>query len=527
MTQHPLTPDQLRRLRELLMRCEEFFDTNAALRTLFGDPRLLLWRGSLREADRLAARVDFTIDYLRDKMTTAGDHGLVLLLWVLAEKYDALDARHDLLLAMASELAYGFRVSLPPKRSKDPERELERAIRASNSLLDIRAWIARLASIERCMCRISVTHEGKTEHGTGFLVAPDVVMTNYHVVERVIDKLAPPSSVRLLFDYHILEDGVTPHVGPSYQLAAPAWLVDSSPYSPLDLKAASDATPEPDKLDYALLRVAGTPGSDHTDGGKAFGFVQGPRGFIPLPEAEHVFTPNSALLIVQHPDGKELKVAIETDAILAVNGNGTRVRYRTNTEPGASGSPCFDASWNLVALHHSGDPNYTSLYQPEYNQGIPLAAIRRLLQQRGKLDALVASAAAPTPPLEDAPPDSSAGAPLSPPAAPPPGTPLERTSQAQPPAPAPAPSPKDHDVTPEPSLAAMTPQQLRRFLIDNFNTSELRAIANELRIELENLSVGAKPDQVLELINFLRRRGRLGELPDAIKRAHPDFTPKQ
>jgi V8-like Glu-specific endopeptidase len=59
----------------------------------------------------------------------------------------------------------------------------------------------------------------------------------------------------------------------------------------------------------------------------------------------------------------------------------TRVRYRTNTEGGSSGSPCFDADWNLIALHHLGDPNFST---PTYNQGIPFTAIVDLLEKREK-----------------------------------------------------------------------------------------------------------------------------------------------
>ena len=83
-----------------------------------------------------------------------------------------------------------------------------------------------------------------------------------------------------------------------------------------------------------------------------------------------------------------MKLALDTQAIIGVNGNATRVRYRTNTEPGSSGSPCFDANWNLVALHHAGDPNFTPGYNPQYNQGIPIATIAKLLKQRHKFELL-------------------------------------------------------------------------------------------------------------------------------------------
>ena len=146
----------------------------------------------------------------------------------------------------------------------------------------------------------------------------------------------------------------------------------------------ADLTPAPDHLDYALLRIAGAPGHQQVAGDVA-GVTPSPRGWITLPTEAYPFTAQTPLLILQHPDGKELKLAIDTDAIIGVNSNGTRVRYRTNTEAGSSGAPCFDAHWNLVALHHAGDPNYAALHQPSYNQGIPLTAILTLLQERGKL----------------------------------------------------------------------------------------------------------------------------------------------
>jgi V8-like Glu-specific endopeptidase len=42
--------------------------------------------------------------------------------------------------------------------------------------------------------------------------------------------------------------------------------------------------------------------------------------------------------------------------------------------PGSSGSPCFNANLELVALHHAGDPT-VPWEQPEWNQAIPVQNI--------------------------------------------------------------------------------------------------------------------------------------------------------
>lgn len=100
------------------------------------------------------------------------------------------------------------------------------------------------------------------------------------------------------------------------------------------------------------------------------------RGWLLLPDHLPALSMYAPLVIVQHPDGTPLKIAIDTDAFLGLNANNSRMRYTTNTEAGSSGSPVFDLNWNLVALHHLGDPAFDKL-SPEFNQGIPVDAIRR------------------------------------------------------------------------------------------------------------------------------------------------------
>jgi V8-like Glu-specific endopeptidase len=92
------------------------------------------------------------------------------------------------------------------------------------------------------------------------------------------------------------------------------------------------------------------------------------------------------LLIAQHPYGMPLKLAVDTAAVLAVNPGGTRVRYATTTEAGSSGSPVFDLNWNLVALHHFGDPAWNR--PPAYNQGVPIDQVRARITARGQVGAL-------------------------------------------------------------------------------------------------------------------------------------------
>ena len=262
---------------------------------------------------------------------------------------------------------------------------LERKVRASNSSLDPVKWRTQMYEVEGRVCRIEITTSTKRAYGTGFLVNDDVVLTNYHVMEDVIAKSIEPRNVALRFDFKMLADGTTINSGKVCRLAAGEnWYIDHSEYSPIDEMTDPPQGESPDEkhLDYALLRLSEAIGKQPV--GEDAGAGAPPRHWIKLSEESYPFPADTALNIAQHPEGEPLKIVLDTEAVIGVNANGTRVRYRTNTEQGSSGSPCFDMDWKLVALHHSGDPNYEELHKPEYNQGIPTDAIYRLLKTRGK-----------------------------------------------------------------------------------------------------------------------------------------------
>lgn len=253
---------------------------------------------------------------------------------------------------------------------------VEKIIFDSHSFLDVNAWRLRLGLLEGQICRI----ETPVSYGTGFLIGPSTILTNHHVMRQAIEGVAKPEDVILRFDYKKIADGTTINSGTIYHLVKQEWLIDCSPNSPIDFELQpNNDLPKPDELDYALLQVDGTPGDDVIGKAeRAVGDIPA-RGFIEIPSAMYAFEPDTAIFILQHPQAAPLKLAIETRSVVRVNANHTRVRYRTNTEPGSSGSPCFNSNWDLVALHHSGDPQE----MPTYNEGIPISTIRSLILQRG------------------------------------------------------------------------------------------------------------------------------------------------
>lgn len=258
---------------------------------------------------------------------------------------------------------------------------LERIIREEAGFLDVSAWRERLGGLEGQVGRVEVTVPGGgTLYGTAFLVGPDLCLTNHHVLEPLISGTVPPSAALVRLDYRI-SGGTVLNPGTPFPLPDQDWLVDASPPSPVDsLVDPGTQLPAGDELDYALFRVSGSPGDEPVGGERAIPGA-GPRGWLTLPASGGATPPDSSLFILQHPSAQPLKLAFDT--VIGANANATRLRHRVNTEGGSSGSPCFDRDLALVALHHSGDPDFDAGHKPEYNEAVPIAAVHGLLTARG------------------------------------------------------------------------------------------------------------------------------------------------
>jgi len=279
----------------------------------------------------------------------------------------ALPSEDTLRAEIRRQLEELFRARVPQPESGVPKAALE-ALVSQGAIADVQSWLRRFDEISSRICLLDLPGID-SEHsstGTGFLVGPDLILTNHHVIDHLLSGKARAADAQLLFDYRGFRHGS------SHRLAT-SWCVAKSPMSPVDSEPVKSRQPSVDELDFALLRVAGTPSQDAITGSSG----ERQRGYLALRADAPIADSKKPLFILQHPQGQPLKMHI--DVVEGYNDNRTRLRYSTNTLPGSSGSPCFDAQLRLVGLHHSRDP----AEPPRFNEGIPIAAIVAALQRAG------------------------------------------------------------------------------------------------------------------------------------------------
>ncbi|MFJ4616636.1 trypsin-like serine peptidase [Streptomyces sp. NPDC088812] len=190
---------------------------------------------------------------------------------------------------------------------------------------ELQAWsfLPRGARAARCIARISARENGRElPIGTGFLVSPTLLMTNHHVLPDA------DAARRCFAEFDAQVD------------------VDNTPQPPTRLEFDPNAFFVADKrLDFALVPVA--PGPDRRPPGETFGWhrLSAQQGKLVIGEPVN---------IIGHPRGRLKEIAVRDNALQVRLDD--FLHYRTDTEPGNSGSPVFNDQWEVIALHHSGVP---------------------------------------------------------------------------------------------------------------------------------------------------------------------------
>ncbi|MDO4778990.1 MAG: DNA/RNA non-specific endonuclease [Tissierellia bacterium] len=251
--------------------------------------------------------------------------------------------------AMASQGKKGTTKKLSDKVLKSRRRiidnkdtiALER-IMGVNDLVPI-SYLKIGFEVGKSVCKILIRDKfGKQiGSGTGFLIAPGILMTNNHVIPDI--DFAKYSIAE--FNYQN-DDNFMPCPVSHFKFEPERFFLTD------------------EKLDFSIIAVK----EEMVDGKTVNDF-----GFIKLIADPEKILEGEYVSIIQHPKGEPKAVTVRENKVKFIFDD--FIHYMTDTEPGSSGSPVFNDQWIVVALHHSGVPDPNKNDKWIANEGIRISSI--------------------------------------------------------------------------------------------------------------------------------------------------------
>jgi V8-like Glu-specific endopeptidase/endonuclease/exonuclease/phosphatase family metal-dependent hydrolase len=217
------------------------------------------------------------------------------------------------------------------------------------------------AQCGQSVCKLETSgtnYRGETGRwsGTGWLIGPDLLLTNHHV----LNNSASATAASAIFSYETDRHGGE-RVTRRFRLD-PARLFITHP--------VTDASGKPG-LDFSIVAIDPAAAD-------AYGHVH----LVRNPGPARIDDPAN---VIQHPNGGPKQVTLQDNRITRGLGQDVvYVHYDADTEPGSSGAPVFFNNWAPFALHHAARNNGNGSYS---NEGILLTAIAAHLEtmvQRGE-----------------------------------------------------------------------------------------------------------------------------------------------
>ncbi|WP_208991041.1 serine protease [Pseudovibrio sp. Tun.PSC04-5.I4] len=221
-------------------------------------------------------------------------------------------------------------------------------------------FLSRGMNAAKAVCKVQLYRGGQIPAGagSGFLVAPNLLLTNNHVVRsRNMAGMA-----KVIFDYAITDDFSLGHTK--------VFTVTEDVFF----------TSPGDELDYSFVSIE--PSNNESAQLSDFGFLK-------LMAQSGKAVKGEPVSIIHHPNGGLKSLSLRNSRILTTQGD--FITYTSDTEPGSSGAPVLNDQWLPVALHHRSVPHASIRNRWVANRGIRISSILSHLQlhaTKGNTDAL-------------------------------------------------------------------------------------------------------------------------------------------
>ena len=219
-----------------------------------------------------------------------------------------------------------------------PELNILERIIEQDELMGI-SFLLTGAKISRSIGRVVILNEfgSLAGFGTGFMVSPRLLLTNNHVLEN------PETASRSLIQFNYFE------TAPGTTTIPNEFSFEPSVFFETDRE-----------LDFTLVAV--NPINSN-------GIAVTDFGWNPLIKESGKAVVGERVNIIQHPSGEPMQLSLRQNQIIDVLDN--FLHYKTDTQPGSSGSPVLNDQWEVAALHHAGVPERNDLGQIMLVTGVP------------------------------------------------------------------------------------------------------------------------------------------------------------
>lgn len=221
-------------------------------------------------------------------------------------------------------------------RGSEQEEDVLEKIIGENTLRHV-MMLELALEVSPAVARITTS----TSYGSGFMIADDLLMTNNHVLS---DREEANAS-SFAFNYQL----------DRFHHECPTMVYSAHPDGLFYTNQA---------LDFSVVQLQNAP-----------------DGIEPLQLHPRRVMRDARVSIIQHPGGHYKKISIQNNFVAYADGQ--FVQYTTSTEPGSSGSPVFDDTFTVIAIHHSGGMLLEPATQRRYlrNEGISMMAVVENLRQ--------------------------------------------------------------------------------------------------------------------------------------------------